>query len=535
MNIKYCYLIYKGKQELLRSLSDDLQKFSIQLPKTSEAFSLKLEFCSPIVKVKSHDYEWLVLNRLFHSASLSPLLIQLSSGNYVQATRHMGFWTINPKTPKILVWEFNSKYATPFTQYEPPHNLKQIKNCISELKLDTIGLLFSPHGGLEVSRSKIPFSGVICFTDHCDFDTVANLKTQRAFFKKYGIKVTKGFFLNNFSNRINASWEENHQELSSWIDDGHELAYHSLSQSIKSNSESIEDFKNFKRPKDDIQVWIDHGFQPYNHSLYKGYDLSESVYAHKLKSEHIYTLWNYIDSGTATTGVINQLNTKHFTLDKYWHGVKHEGLKQGAGKLFKAIFFHYLNNDTYIFKYKQLAHAVKQLIYQKKWRSLLNIFTLSLSLLGLLLKLLILWPIKKNELFPLARYTPVLFEHYINGVRFRMFQTIELLDLKNGLSSENLDLLVKESGLCIAHTYFSVPLPYHKGKLLHNDETINKCVAHNFEYFKDLIANKKMWNCTLSDLINYLEQFKTCEFDIDSDGNIFIKNPEGLKYRTTSI
>lgn len=533
--IKQCYLNISGKHELLRSFNDDMQKFSVYIPKTSQFFYLEIEFSSPILNVKSHDYQWKPLIGLFKSASLSPLLLQLASGSYVQATRHVGFWSIDSKRPQILIWEFNSQYATPYTQYEPPNNLKHIKNCISESEQDTIGLLFSSHGGIEVSRSKIPFSAVLCFTDHCDFDTLTNLKTQRAFFKLHDIKVTKGFFLNNFSNRINASWEADQQELRNWIEDGHELAYHSLSQSIKPTSESLEDFKNFKSPTDDIQVWIDHGFQPYNHSLYKGYDLSDDFYARKLKSKNINTLWNYIDSGTATSGVINQLNAKHFTLDKYWHGVKHEGLKQGIAKLFKAIFFHYLNNDKYIFKYKQLAKEVKQVIYHKKWRSMFNIIRLSLSLTGLILKLLILWPIKKNELFPLARYTPVLFEHNINGEPFTMFQTLELLDLKNGLSPDNLNLLVKDSGLCIAHTYFSVPLPYHKGKLLDDDKIINKSVAHNFEYLQELIANNKIWNPTLSVLIGHLKQLKTCEFDIDSEGYIFIKNPQDLKYRTTKV
>ena len=94
----------------------------------------------------------------------------------------------------------------------------------------TIALLFSKKSGVEFSRSKIPFSAVACFTDHCDFDTLQNLKIQRELFKTCNIKITKGFFLNNYSKRENASYEENKEELDFWKKYGHELAYHSLSQ-----------------------------------------------------------------------------------------------------------------------------------------------------------------------------------------------------------------------------------------------------------------------------------------------------------------
>ena len=81
-----------------------------------------------------------------------------------------------------------------------------------------------------MSRSIKSFSAIACFTDHCDFDTLSNLQLQRTFFKEKDIKVTKGFFLNHFSKRQdNASYERDKMELDLWINDGHELCYHSLS------------------------------------------------------------------------------------------------------------------------------------------------------------------------------------------------------------------------------------------------------------------------------------------------------------------
>ena len=153
------------------------------------------------------------------------------------------------------------------------------------------------------------FSAIICFTDHCDFDTAENLKIQLYFFNENHIKITKGFFLNHFSKRAdNASYENESEILDLWRNSGHELCYHSLSQSIKSSEESLSEFLNFEPPFSDVNVWIDHGFQPYNFSFYKKFGIDDKLFEDKLINKNINVLWNYIDSGTATNGIINQLN-----------------------------------------------------------------------------------------------------------------------------------------------------------------------------------------------------------------------------------
>lgn len=81
--------------------------------------------------------------------------------------------------------------------------IKTKKVISTNIKIDfktKLELLF-PKQCIEISCSKVPFSAIACFTDHCDFDTLENLKTQRTFFKKHEIKVTKGFFINHFSKK----------------------------------------------------------------------------------------------------------------------------------------------------------------------------------------------------------------------------------------------------------------------------------------------------------------------------------------------
>ena len=104
--------------------------------------------------------------------------------------------------------------------------------------------------------------------------------------KVSGISITKGFFLNHFSKRSdNASWQNESDEFKKWVADGHELAYHSLSQSIKSKEESVTDFVNFKSVANTV-TWIDHGYQPYNFSLIENTKIvSQNTYFEKLNSE----------------------------------------------------------------------------------------------------------------------------------------------------------------------------------------------------------------------------------------------------------
>ena len=127
----------------------------------------------------------------------SPKILKLQDGTIVQANQNIGIWEIERKS-KTLYWHFNPKNAKPIANYDKL-NVKTIEQAKSPLNLKyALALLFSKDVGVEFSRSKIPFSAIACFTDHCDFDTEENLIKQREFFKKYNIKVTKGFFLNHF-------------------------------------------------------------------------------------------------------------------------------------------------------------------------------------------------------------------------------------------------------------------------------------------------------------------------------------------------
>jgi hypothetical protein len=355
---------------------------------------------------------------------------------------------------------------------------------------------------------------------------------QREFFKQNNIKVTKGFFLNHFSKRAdNAAVENDKEEFKKWIDDGHELAYHSLSQSIKTNEESIADFLNFTPPFDNLSTWIDHGYQPYNFSLYQNSSINEKLFSNTLKQKDISILWNYIDSGTSTNGVLNQLNTNDFTLASFYKGIKSLPIKDRMGILIKNIMFHYYADEKLILKYKATASHFKELVVQKNLKVFFKLISSFITLSIPLGRVLLFWNYHKNKSYKLAQYSPLLFKHTIADNDFYVFQTLEMIDFKTSLAPNNIEKLISESGVFIAHTYFSVPMSYHIGKMFKTANEIDEIVAKNFNNLGSKIANKKIWNPTIKQLVHFLSNFENTILDVDSDGTIIVTNSSGLPYR----
>ena len=306
-----------------------------------ESTTLQIEFEYPILQFRNHDYTWQNIEKLQFANWYAPKILRLKNNQLVQANQHIGIWEFSKKNSNVLLWHFNTKKGELIAKYDSENSKKIVQSDAKCKVVSPLALLFPRNGGIEVSRSKMPFSAIACFTDHCDFDTLPNLTQQREFFKAHGIKITKGFFLNNFSkSQETANFEQHSAELKEWVQDGHELAYHSLSQSIKPLEKSLSDFETFKPPLENIRSWIDHGFQPYNVSRYQNYERLRNNYGVLLHDKGVDIFWNYVDSGTAVKGVINQLNPNQFTLQAYYKGVKHLRWKEKIPMLIKNIFFH---------------------------------------------------------------------------------------------------------------------------------------------------------------------------------------------------
>ena len=525
-----------GKREIVFD-ENQVHKMVIDFSKFNEesvdAFDIQIVFTIPISAFRNHDYSWVKCNADRIANEYSPKIIQLSNGVIIQANITTGIWEINEKNRKVLLWRFNPEMASTIAHYSGSNNEKVFVRANQKIDFkENPALLFTTKQAIEISRSKIPFSAITVFTDHCDFDTAENVSIQRAFFKENTIKISKGFFLNHFSKRFdNASFQNDSEELTKWKEDGHELCYHSLSQSIKSEKDSFDDFFGFAPPFSDIETWIDHGYQPYNLSLFQNKKVANKVYEDTLKEKNIRTLWNYIDSGTATSGVINQLNIQHFTLSSFLTGNKDLKLITRLQLMIKNIIFHYYNDDVVLLNYKNAASHFKKVFFQKKAGSLLPLLNSMFKLSAAILPVFIFWNRNKLKPYKLAKYQPILFKHLIFEKEFYVFQTLEMVDFKKALSKKNIDDLIQEKGIFIAHTYFSVPMTYHTGRMFATPNTIDTVVAGNFTYLGAKIINNEIWNPTLTELVEYWSNFDTVVLDIDLNGVVFVKNKTDLNYR----
>jgi hypothetical protein len=173
----------------------------------------------------------------------------------------------------------------------------------------------------------------------------------------------------------------------------------------------------------------------------------------------------------------------------------------------------------------------KKILYQSSLRTIPLFLITFAKLLGLILPVFFSWKTNKKKPFRLAKYSPLLFKHTIDQKQFAIFQTVEMIDFTSSLAKENIDLLIEESGIFIAHTYFSDSIVYHNGKLLTESNTVDINVSKNFDYLARKIIEKQIWNPTLSQLYHYFEDLNSLVFDVDKNGCIFVKNKESIAVR----
>jgi len=494
-------------------------------------FGFEIEFDSPIVEWRNHDYTWVDCSTDRLANYYSPKILKLKDGTKVVAGSTDGIWHYKRNQTNELRWSLVEPEGGPLFQYgeNDIRNFFQIgRQFNGELILK---IFFTSNSVMEWSRSMIPFSGILCFTDHCDFDTLSLLKRQREIFKQNNIKVTKGFFQYHFSKRNdNASFDKpgEKQEYLNWINDGHELAYHSLSQSKKKNNDPFHDFNNFGISNIDVVTWIDHGYQPYNftqilnHSDH--YDVPEWIQL--VKKRGVRYLWNYLDSGESSTGVINQIMPESFTYKKAASGKIHLSFFKRISETIRIFLFYYSDEKT-LLKYRKLSSYIKAFKSKKQINAFLNTIYLLIALLRKITSAL--FPGKRNKVaMPhFAKDAPCIFKIY-EGTEYEItiFQTLAVKDFTNTFSNENLDLISKEGGLCIAHTYFAFLEAHHYGRMFMNttgeiSNEINKTFGNIGQYIRD----EKIWNPTLKELAEYFDRFKHLEYELDeTETSVRIKN-----------
>jgi hypothetical protein len=445
--------------------------FNIQLPSKPSFF-------------RSFKYTWESIKQIQISGPLSPKILKFVDGGYLMSNRYIGTWVYDPKKPLELEWVILGKDVQPFFKYDNQHGRDWLE-IGAEFKEDIELIVFETREPFEVSFSKIPFKPVVIFTDHCDFDSDVLLEKQREFFEEMNVKVTKGFFLKKHSHKggWNSALEGNEKEFQKWQDDGHELCYHSLSQSKLPNNGNNELINTFQPPTPEkVVTWIDHGYQSYNVS--KSINTQDRLERLKhLKGKGIIIFWNYYDVGEATDN-LNQLDYRQLYVGRVFNsGIK---LKD---KL-RILYFFNSNEEQVIF-YRNLAVFVKR-------KDLRGIIKSSVKFVFGLMKLT--KPLNKRQQIMRA-------QSVFNSEIYEMsaFQTIVVKDWVHAFSQPYYRLK-EESGLSIVHSYFSFLGKHHQNTLFQNEKgEISEEVRASFKKLSCDIKNGEIWNPTLKEFGEYIK------------------------------
>lgn len=493
--------------------------------------SIDFEFNSTIELWRNFDYQWVqVNNQQLITNYYAPKILKLENNIKIVAKNTLGCWEIKDKN--TICWHLIHPMLNPTMFYDNQNAREFItKQKINKNQSFESGLLWTTGTVEEFARTPIGFKPIVCFTDHCDFDTNILLQKQRVLFKENTIKTSKGFFLYPYSHKsytVSLADKNTEIELKKWEADGHEMVYHALSQSFN-GKESFKEFQEFESPKGfkTVSCYIDHGYQPYNYTKQKIYDII-NWYKH-IETKKINLIWNYLDSGEGNLLTVNQINAEAFTIKSIFKSrnlAKKNGIKR---KLMTDIrnFIMYGVDEHFLIDAKIFGGSLKQI--NKKPSKLFKTFPnfikhfLRLNFWKALL-------FSNNKVFTYSKFTPVFFKAINqNNTDITVFQSVSIRDFDICFSDLALKNLVQQKGILIAHTYFAYLGKNHEGRLFENESgAFRKTAKDAFIRLGIKIKNQEIWNPTISEMKELFDNFHQLEYVLEQN-NLVIKNFNGIK------
>lgn len=518
---------------------ENCKHFNLEFLRDCEISECYLEFelSDPIVYWRNHDYTWKKLDqeRLVANTT-SPKILKLNSGGYFVARNTKGCWVYQPGYTFIR-WYFFHPMLTPTFTYDVRDQRIFLKsqNILKGTSINS-GWSWGATKVEEWARTPLGFVSTLCFTDHSDFDSIENLQKQRELFKKLGVKITKGFFLYDYTHKAaNASFEDpkSKAELIAWSSDGHELAYHSLSQSYRGEI-SDREFDEFESPPAIplVDTYIDHGFHPYNYTKQELGNLP-NWYSH-MEKKGVKRIWSYVDAGEAHYYCLNQLNPNNFTLGKMrdsFGQANQQKIKRSKFSFFKYCLMYGVP-ESLLRELKFLGGDIESLKSNFSSQNLKKVFS-SVFRLGkefVQQKNFNQLGFRFDRIFENNQFCPVLFlSPNQKNTCLISFQTVSVHDFDLVFSEGALQRFTEESGIAIAHTYFALSEKNHNGRIFENELwEIRKEASKGFENVSQLIKENKIWNPTLQQLQQYHSKFDDLEYS--KEENILkISGFEGIK------
>lgn len=506
-------------------------RFVIRLPEGLVTAGLRLhlqiKLDARVLRWRNFDYKWVNAEQVRMAGSWSPKILELEGDWRMVAGETHGTWRYDPRQAQELTWILADPLQQPRLHYDAnDHPL--LSTCSPARNEWVCTFLFTRSAVPEFSRSRIPFSAILNISDHCDFDSPVLLERQRRFLRRLGLNITKGVFLFHHSKRPwNVSMERQADLLRDWAKDGHELCYHSLSQSTRaSRSEWEDDFDRFVTESGSWTTWIDHGFQPYNLSRIPAAAPELIDWARGMRRAGVRLLWNYLDAGQSGPGRINQLNPKHFSLSAYRKTLMQQFSQSGVFELLRSynLFFCGVRAQK---RYQQLAAWLRKKAWRQSWRIWPRLLAGSFRLLAQLLRV-VFFGSGRLRLPEWQKMTPILFEVGLGGQRFWLFQTVEVHDFAATFSQDNLNVLMGEAGVCLAHTYLADTDRRKSGRLFaDNKGHVMPGAKAALERLSLAVAEEKIWMPTLQELRQQAELLAGLRFVLDERGQVVALGGDG--------
>lgn len=455
---------------------------------------------------RSSAYQWISPEDVDATANYhSPKLMKFANDFYLLGTTTLGAWKWNKKNNSLNWYLIHPDLNPVFRYNEDDYRVWKKQFEVIAGKKFSLGVFYGPGPVPEFARTPLGFAPTICFTDHCDYDTLDLLQAQRELFKKNHIRTTKGVFLHTYSHKGEyAALDQKPvlEEIKKWEKDGHEIAYHAFSRSFR--KESWKEYQEFETPSGlkTIQTYIDHGFHQYNFS--KQSFSSQKEWLQHMQIKGVRYFWNYVDGMEANSRSHNQLMPSHSSISAILQeksSTKRAGLDYDKSRN-KKTWLAYGTNDTLDKRVKVLNASFAEFRKGEK-----GVFPFAFSLFKTLSAAASLRLIEKNLFRPdksffFSRFSPAFFPVFFGQNEDLMaFQSFSLKDFRAVFCEKSLQDLEAESGVLVAHTYFAYLGSNHPGRIFKDEfGQIQEEVASSFERLGNRIKESRIWNPTLSEL-----------------------------------
>lgn len=385
--------------------------------------------------------------------------------------------------------------------------------CIVETTTDTYPI---------INRFPQGFQSAFVLTDHCDFDTTANLEKFAngndglASWLNSGLKMTKGVFTIASQKKGFMAATLAHPEYKAIIDEmyrhGNEIAPHALNQSGQIDEDRFAASLDVLEISYNCRSWIEHG-NYLSYSYYMGGKENKYRLVEHLEKRGYNNIWSYYDVAINPFSSINLLSHAEDGAAKDAAAISHKLLRGQflyASHIFRSYFTRHNNGQKYIayllglfsksrqvfmsvIKRQHVRKGLKQFLQAIAGKGNKHIYTYS--------------PFTKEEI---THFSPVLFSEAHGSLSqlrpedILMFTTQEVVHTSDIYTPQALSALVKEKGLHIGHTYILNKLPYVNGIFTKNGNLKKEWIIF-VEALKKQCNTKAIWNCNMGELAAYIK------------------------------